>query len=50
MLDCEQLADEIAGLSARLNAATHQLLTHIRAFDELGLAGTGRALKAARIG
>ena len=36
MLDCDQLADEIAGLSARLNAATHQLLTHIRAFDELG--------------
>ena len=36
MLDCEQLGDEIAGLSARLNAATHQLLTHIRLFDELG--------------
>ena len=36
MLDCEQLGDEIAGLSARLNAATHQLLTRIRAFDELG--------------
>ena len=36
MVDCEQLGDEIAGLSARLNVATHQLLTHIRSFDELG--------------
>jgi len=30
----DQLADEIAVLAARIDAATHQLLTHIRRFDE----------------
>lgn len=30
----DQLADDIAVLAARIDAATHQLLTHIRRFDE----------------
>jgi hypothetical protein len=34
MLDCEELGDEIARLAARLNAATHRLLSCIRTFDE----------------
>jgi hypothetical protein len=36
MVDCVELGDEIAGLSARLNVATHRLLTCVRRFDELG--------------
>ena len=35
MVDCEELGDEIACLSARLSVATHRLLTCVRAFDEL---------------
>src|SRR5262245_61516484 len=34
MIDDESLGDEIATLAARLSAATHQLLTCIRRFDE----------------
>src|SRR5882672_6435581 len=34
MIDCEELGDEITRLAARLNAATHRLLTCIRSFDE----------------
>ena len=34
--DTERLGDEIAELSAHLDAATHQLLTLIRRFDEAG--------------
>jgi uncharacterized protein DUF222/HNH endonuclease len=34
MVDHEQLGDEIALLSARLNVSTHRLLTCIRKFDE----------------
>src|SRR6185295_19035907 len=34
MVDCVALGDEIATLAARLSAATHQLLTCIRRFDE----------------
>ena len=34
MVDCDELGDQIAQLAARLNAATHRLLTCIRAFDE----------------
>ena len=30
----DQLADSIAVLAARIDAATHQLLTYIRRFDE----------------
>ncbi len=36
MVDCAELGDEIAGLAARLNVATQQLLRCIRQFDELG--------------
>ena len=32
--EIDQLADDIAVLAARIDAATHQLLTHIRRFDE----------------
>ena len=32
--DIDSLADDIAVLSARIDAATHQLLTAIRRFDE----------------
>ncbi len=35
MFDCAKLGDEIAGLSVRLNVATHRLLGCIRQFDEL---------------
>src|SRR3989337_284332 len=35
MFDTGDLGDEIALLSARLNVATHRLLTCIRSFDEL---------------
>jgi hypothetical protein len=35
MDDCAELGDQIAGLSAKLNVATHRLLTCIRRFDEL---------------
>ena len=36
MLDCDDFGNEIAVIAARLNVATHRLLTCIRAFDELG--------------
>ncbi len=32
--EIDALADDIAVLAARIDAATHQLLTHIRRFDE----------------
>ena len=37
MIDCVELGNEISGLSARLNVATHRLLTCVRQFDELGV-------------
>jgi hypothetical protein len=36
MNSVEQLGEEIASLSAQLDAATQTLLTRIRAFDEAG--------------
>src|SRR5882672_2415899 len=36
MVDTTALGDEIATLAARVSAATHQLLTSIRRFDEAG--------------
>ena len=35
MVDCAALGDEIAGLAARLNVATHRLLCCVRQFDDL---------------
>jgi len=43
------LADEIARLAARMNVATHRMLTCIRDFDAAE-AGIGRGLRAARTG
>lgn len=36
MVDCVGLGNEIAQLAARLNVATHRLLTCVRQFDEAG--------------